>query len=295
MSKIAYIEKRFTTASLELIQQANQIIDEYQENNLQLTVRQLYYQFVARDLIANHQKEYNRLGNVLSNGRLAGLISWTAIEDRTRHLSGRSRWNNPGEIIRTCMWSFHVDYWKGQQYRPEVWIEKEALTGVIESICNKLDVPYFACRGYVSQSEMWKAAERFRLYSEEDGQTNIIIHLGDHDPSGMDMTRDIIDRHALFNGVDYVKRIALNIDQIQKYKPPPNPAKLTDSRASKYIAEYGNSSWELDALDPKTLQTLIKDTVLEYRDEKLYQEAKDKEMEYKDILRNVSDNWETLI
>lgn len=81
-------------------------------------------------------------------------------------------------------------------------------------------------------------------------ERRVILHLGDHDPSGIDMTRDISDRLELFGADVEVKRIALNWDQIDEFTPPPNPAKLSDSRAGAYIAEYGDESWELDALEP---------------------------------------------
>ena len=294
MTKIAYIGKTFAKQTYTIIEHANRIIEEYQADGLTLTLRQLYYQFVSRDLIPNKQSEYKKLGSIISNGRLAGLISWDAIEDRTRNLQERTHWHDPGEIVRAAARGFYMDKWDNQAYRVEVWIEKEALTGVIASICERLDVPYFACKGYVSQSEMWAAAQRMNLYQEDYDQEPIIIHLGDHDPSGMDMTRDIIDRHDLFMGGIKVKRIALNIDQVEEYNPPPNPAKLTDTRAKDYILKYGRSSWELDALEPRVLQDLITKTVLHYRDVDLYNDVIKQENEYLDVLKRVEENWRSL-
>lgn len=293
MPKIEYITKDFRPASLLTITQANEIIEEYAGKGLDLTLRQLYYQFVSRDLIANKQTEYKKLGSLISDARLAGLIDWDAIVDRTRNVKGNSHWSNPGEIIRSARYSFQLDHWENQEYYVEVWIEKEALIGVISSICSELDVRFFACKGYVSQSEMWRAAMRLKR-AKDAGQKPVIIHLGDHDPSGMDMTRDIFDRCDLFTGDIEVKRIALNMDQINKYNPPPNPAKLTDTRAGKYIDEYGAESWELDALDPEVLRDLIQEHVDTLRDWDLYQETLDQEQEYKDILENVEKNWKTL-
>lgn len=292
MPKISYINKTFRQQSLDVIEQANEIIDEYQANGLDLTLRQLYYQFVSRGLIPNKQSEYKRLGNIISDGRLAGLIDWRAIEDRTRNLKSNQHWDDPGQIIRAASWGFKLNHWEGQEYYVEVWIEKEALIGVIENICRKIDVSFYACKGYVSQSEMWSAAQRL-----EDYNNPVIIHLGDHDPSGIDMTRDIQDRHDLFLGnyVDFeVRRIALNIDQVEEFNPPPNPVKLTDSRCNGYISKYGNESWELDALDPTYLRNLIRDAVLPYRDEDIYKKVLEKEAEHKQILKKIEENWETL-
>lgn len=272
-----------------IIEQANDIIEEYQNAGYDLTLRQLYYQFVARDLIANKQSEYKRLGKIVSDGRLAGLIDWYAIEDRTRNRKGNQHWNDPGEIVRAAARGFMMNRWEGQEYHIEVWIEKEALLGIIASVCKELDVGYFACKGFVSQSEMWSASQRL-----EDYEKPVIIHLGDHDPSGIDMTRDIDDRQGLFGSNVEVRRIALNMDQVITYSPPPNPTKRTDTRSPGYVRKYGTESWELDALEPKIMADLIHDTVLEYRDENKYQEVLDQEEDYLDILKNVEDNWQTL-
>lgn len=275
--KIAYIEKSFRDSSLELIELANEVIEDYQGRGYTLTLRQLYYQLVARDLIPNSQKSYSRLGSIINDARLAGLIDWQAIEDRTRNLAHLTDWDSPQEIVRAARNSYRIDHWAGQQYRPEVWVEKEALAGVVQRACRPLDVDYMSCRGYMSQSEMHEAALRFQRYYDDWGQEPLIIHLGDHDPSGVDMTRDIFDRLELFMGGLEVNRIALNFDQIERYNPPPNPAKITDSRSDSYIAEYGRSSWELDALDPDVLVSLITSTILSYRDDDVYDEVIERE------------------
>lgn len=293
MGKIRYITKKFSNASIKLIYQANAIIEEYEAEGLNLTLRQLYYQFVSRDLLPNKQSEYKRLGSIISDARLAGLIDWEAIEDRTRNLEGNAHWDSPGEIMSAAAKSFRLDRWEGQSYRPEVWIEKQALVGVIEGVCREFDVDYFACKGYNSQSEMWRASQRMQRHYNND-QVPIIIHLGDHDPSGMDMTRDINDRQELFIGGLEVKRIALNYDQIEQYGPPPNPAKLTDSRAGGYVDKFGYSSWELDALEPRVIRRLIKETIEKLIDKDILEDVMAKEKEYIIILKNVAQNWETL-
>ena len=291
--KQKYIDKNFSWATELIIDQANNIIQEYADSGLILTLRQLYYQFVSRDIFANKQANYKKLGTIISNGRMAGRIDWDAIEDRTRNLQHRSSWTNPRSILQTCVTSFKLDRWENQKNYVEVWIEKDALTGVIADICYDLDTPYFACKGYVSKSEMWNASQRM-LWRKEKNINTIIIHLGDHDPSGIDMTRDITDQQLIFDGAVEIKRIALNMDQIEEFNPPPNPTKLADTRAKKYIKKYGENSWELDALDPKMMQKLIGDTIKSYRDTDIYQTTMAKENEYKNLLQRVADNWETL-
>jgi hypothetical protein len=288
MPKIRYQEQRFSASSRALIDTANKIIADYQAQGFDLTLRQLYYQFVARDIIANQQSEYKRLGSVINDARLAGLIDWHAIVDRTRNLRRNSHWNTPGEIVQSCAEQFQLDKWATQQYRVEVWIEKDALVGVVEQTCAPLDVPYFSCRGYTSQSEMWEAAQRLHKYARSYDQTPVIIHLGDHDPSGLDMTRDITDRLALFMGGMEVNRIALNMSQIEEFNPPPNPAKITDSRAAAYIALHGDESWELDALDPAQLAELIQSTVEKYRDDGAWEVVKAKEDAHRARLAEVA-------
>jgi hypothetical protein len=167
------------------------------------------------------------------------------------------------------------------------------LAGVFQRVCDELRVPFFACRGYTSQSEMWAAAQRLKGYTQRR-QTPVIFHFGDHDPSGVDMTRDIIDRLTLFMGGLKVERLALNMDQVEEYEPPPNPAKITDSRADAYIAQFGNESWELDALDPNTLAGLVRDAVEAVRDQTKWDAAVEREQQARKQLETVSSRWEEI-
>lgn len=290
--KIKYVDHKFTNSSLEIIQSAEEIIKEYVEQGYDLTLRQLYYQFVSRDLIANKQSEYKRLGSIINDARLAGLIDWDCITDRTRQLEHLSHWDSPESIIKSAAESFHIDKWREQPHRVEVWIEKDALLGVIEGACDELDVAYFSCRGYTSQSAMWEAGQRFIEYAEEDQQP-VILHFGDHDPSGIDMTRDISDRLNIFcrpNRIE-VKRIALTMDQVEKYRPPPNPAKITDSRFNSYAIKYGRDSWELDALEPSVMAGLIKQEVELLGDPHLWATAVEKEEKHRDLIGKVARKW----
>ncbi|HBN05392.1 MAG TPA: hypothetical protein DD434_06345, partial [Bacteroidales bacterium] len=163
--------------------------------------------------------------------------------------------------------------------------------GIVGQICGQLDVNFFSCRGYVSQSEMWSAAQRLKR-RQEQGQNVVLLHLGDHDPSGKDMSRDIQDRLRIFETYEVeFHRLALNMNQIEKYNPPPNPAKLTDSRATQYINEFGYDSWELDALEPQVISDLIERNVESYRNKKLYNEILKQEKMEKSLLSDISDNW----
>lgn len=289
-----YRDKNFTAASMAIINKANEIIEEYVAQGFILTLRQIYYQFVARDLLPNVPQSYKRLGSIVSDGRLAGLIDWRHIEDRTRAVRRNSHWDSPKDIIEGCVYSYGIDKWEGQSTRPEVWIEKDALVGVIEGVCSEMDVAYFSCRGYSSQSAMHKAATRM-LHREASGEETVIFHLGDHDPSGIDMTRDIQDRLEMFGSTVDVRRIALNMDQIEEYNPPPNPAKVTDSRAEEYIAMHGEDSWELDSLEPSMMVELVREFIESVRVQDKWEEMVEKENKEKKMLQAVADQWEGVV
>jgi len=286
---IQYQDISFQRKSLELIDKINEIIEIYAEQGYVLTLRQVYYQLVARDIIPNNERSYKNIGNVVRNGRRAGLISWTAIEDRTRYLRGNSHWDSPSEIIKSAVNSYKIDKWAKQEYYLEVWVEKDALIEIVGQACRRLDLSYFSCRGYTSDSEMWNAARRIINKTGDNDETGmsivktaVILHLGDHDPSGIDMSRDIEERLAMFGAAVDFRRIALTKDQIDRYSPPPNPAKLTDTRAGSYISKYGAESWELDALEPQVIDDLITDWVTIYRDDDIWDEAVSKEEDERD-------------
>lgn len=261
MSKQCYIPKVFSKAHAELIYTMDSIIVEYQNQGYDLTVRQLYYQLVARGVIENTLQSYKRAASIINDAKLAGELDWDAIVDRTREFVTGSHWTSGGEIIRACANQYNEDRWQGQESRVFVIIEKEALVGVLESTCRKYDVPILAARGYPSGTVLREFAKEMLLPCLRAGQAPIILHLGDHDPSGIDMTRDLQERISLFSdnrlGPWTVDRIALSMDQIEEVNPPENPAKTTDSRYAQYQQEYGESSWELDALTPQYLNSLV--------------------------------------
>lgn len=256
--KQKYQDIKFNNATLALIATMLGVVEDYTAQGFTLTVRQLYYQLVARDIIPNTEKSYKRVTGIVNDARIAGLMDWDAIEDRTRAFVRRTRWRNGEQILQAASDSYHMDMWENQEKRVFVIIEKEALVGVLEPTCNEWDVPILAARGYPSGTVLREFAVKDILPALKHRQTAVIIHLGDHDPSGLDMSRDLRDRMALFSFWPVeLKRIALNMDQIEERKPPPNPAKVTDSRFETYARQFGNESWELDALPPQYLVDLV--------------------------------------
>lgn len=297
MPLIAYRPPNFKPDTIQVIDQANAICAEYRRQGYDLTLRQLYYQFVARGYIPNNDRSYKRLGSIVSDGRLAGRIDWDYIVDRGRNLYGTNHRNDPRESILLAAYGHRLDKWADQDVRVEVWVEKEALASVISRATSARDVDYLACKGYMSQSEMWAAGQRYLRYGQA-GQSVVLLHLGDHDPSGIDMSRDIRDRLFEFTGGDVdleVRRIALTREQVDRYQPPPNPAKITDSRAGDYIMLHGNESWELDALAPPVLVALINEHIDGLVDQPRFLAARARERDQRDLLELAARRWDTLV
>lgn len=295
MPRIKYVDKKFSAKSMALNESINVIVAEYQRRGYSLTLRQLYYQLVSRDIVPNTEQSYGRVGSILNDARLAGLVDWEVIEDRGRNLKMVTRWQNPQHIINAVVDNYWLDHWVGQPKRVECFVEKEALIDVVAIACRRYDVPYFACKGYTSQSEMWRAGKRLRGYVDA-GQTPVVLYLGDHDPSGIDMTRDVIDRLEMFMGGAEVERLALNMEQVRQFRPPPNPARLTDSRAGGYITKYGQSSWELDALPPDVIVRLIEEAIRDCIDDAIaWDNVVARQNRDAGMLRAVARHWGSVV
>ena len=187
-----------------------------------------------------------------------------------------------------------LNRWNDQPNYVEVWVEKDALIGIVSQVCKKLDVPHFSCRGYTSQSEMWGAAQRF-IAQEDSRESMTIIHLGDHDPSGIDMTRDIQERLEMFGANVEVKRVALTMKQIEAFNPPPNPTKVTDARSGGYISRFGHECWELDALEPKVITQLIEDEVTALIDYDLFNAIAAQENRDKANIQLICDRYDEVV
>lgn len=296
MPLICYRDCNFKEDRVALIERANDIIATYRSQGYTLTLRQLYYQFVSRDLIPNTERSYKNLGSAISDGRDAGLIDWEAIEDRGRGVKAWLIDEDEKSVLDMIEYRFAMDFWQRQNCYVEVWVEKDALSSVIERACRRRSVPYMACKGYLSASEAWRAGQRFEDAAEMGADRLVMIHLGDHDPSGIDMTRDNEDRLRLYSrGADIeVRRIALNMDQVRQYDPPENPAKVTDTRAADYIRKFGHSSWELDALEPSVLERLIEREVSNLIDEEIWQETEDEQDQRREVLKALHDRFDDI-
>lgn len=322
MPKIRYESKKLDDERMMMIDVVDGIVREYAAQGYDLTLRQIYYRVVAKDLFpadrtwrqlpgtnkwvrdpsgtTNAEPNYKWLGDVVADGRMMGLLDWSSIVDRTRNLMGSQYWEKPSELVEAAAKSYKTDKWENQSHYVEVWVEKQALEGVISRAARSLDLNYFCCRGYTSLSEMWSAGQRL-LRQLEIGKEVHIVHLGDHDPSGVDMSRDIKSRLEMFARAHMVEarvqvlRVALNMPQIERLRPPPNPAKLTDSRARSYIEKFGEESWELDSLEPAEVSAIIERAVGQWRDEAKWEEAKKREERGRATLAAIHGQFEDVV
>lgn len=290
--KDSFIEHKFSAPSMKTITLINRILDAYRVQGFRLSLRQLYYQLVARDFIENSQRSYKNIGSLVSNARQAGLIDWDMIEDRGRETSALAHWKSPAQIVEVAAAQFRIDKWLDQPYHIEAMVEKDALSGVLEPICQRLDISITANKGYSSSSTMYEIGKR--LYGKRRDRKQVcVIYLGDHDPSGIDMTRDVQERLQMYSRLDHIEvvRLALNWSQIEEWQPPENPAKETDARFAAYAAKFGQSSWELDAVEPAQLAELVNEAVRQRRDERKWREAVEREDAMKAKLQSFAEQY----
>jgi len=235
-----------TAALLEI---CKSILAEYSG---QITVRQLYYRLFAAQVIENTERSYKNLDAHLTKWRKAGLLSPRQFVDLTREPIIPSMWSDLSDFLRTVRRSYRRDLWQGQERRPEVFCEKQALAQVLAPICDEYGVTLQLCRGYTSVSLNVETAERAQH----------ILYCGDHDPSGRDIERslgcELRDTWGAEIGID---RIALTQEQIAEYDLPTAPAKRTDTRTRRFLAEHGDGTVELDALPPNVLQGLLRQAI----------------------------------
>jgi hypothetical protein len=276
----------------QLLSSMKSIANSFMSKGIKLTNRQLYYQLVATGIIPNADAIYKRICTFLTDARYAGFIDWDAIEDRGRVPQRASQWSNVASLIESAIYSYRLPRWKDQDFYVELFCEKEAMGSVLKPVADKYHIYFGTNKGYSSAVTIYDLAKRAKKQID-NGKKVIILYLGDHDSSGLDMIRDIHERveEFLIEGEEYtepnfkVVPLALNMEQIKKYNPPPNPAKTTDPRASWYIKEYGKLSWELDALNPEVLREIARDGILDYLDYDLYEKWIRKEELHKKKLR----------
>jgi hypothetical protein len=299
MAKQAFIEYKPHKATVQKIEWSNSIISEFQAQDYTLTLRQLFYQLVSRDLIENNKASYDSLSETLTNARMAGMVDWDAIEDRGRVPRILKSTNSIHDALYKTAEYFRVNRQSWQDKYIEVWCEKDALSGILERVTQHYHVNLIINKGYGSTTSAYSAAQRIKKELEDGKEFCHILYFGDHDPSGLDMIRDVHDRLNMMQvtkGFE-VKHIALTTSQVEYYNPPENNlkkdnfGKLTDPRGISYYKEFGNSSWEVDALSPEVLTDLLKVKIESVLDMSKFKEVCQIEEDWKKTLFELAEGY----
>ena len=290
MTKQQFIKKiKWQSRKEELFQKILPIAEKFQDDGYKITLRQLHYQLVGRNLINNTKSEYKKLGELIKEARLLGLLDWDLIVDNLRTPRKMGEWDSVKDIMESVYDSYRNKRHSVQKTHLEIWCEKDAMTSILEPITNKYHLNLMIDRGFGSTTMIYETAKRFLRESNVMTQGFVILYLGDHDPSGLNMVVDVQKRINMFLKTlegrfatnCNVKQIALTQEQIKKYDLPPQMAKKSDSRYKKYEEEHGDESWELDALPTDVISKILKDEILEhinmeYYDGMIEEENKDK-------------------
>jgi hypothetical protein len=286
--KEKFKDTKFTDRALALIDKINLIVDEYMRMGYDLTARQVHYQFVSRNWYLNTRANAKALEGLISDARLAGLVDWDAIRDRGRVTHTVETWGDIATFLQRLNEAYRRSKWKEQRRYVEVMVEKQALEGVLLPVCQRWEVPFTANKGYSSSSSLYERGKFLQSMRDVEGKEVHVIYLGDHDPSGIDMTRDVQERLEMFSdGPVTVHRAALNRDQVDRWSLPENPAKMTDTRAGAYVEEHGVSSWELDAIPPMELAALCEQQILSLMDRAAWDRAVDQQNRERDRLQDI--------
>ena len=217
-----------------------------------MTVRQVYYQLVSRQVIENNRGQYQAVSTILVNARKDGTIPWGRIEDRLRRPGAVSMWDDLADFGQTVVRAYRRDVWPTQSGYIEVWLEKDALSGIFEDVLAPYGVTLNVGRGYDGWDSIHNAAKRY-------GQMPMVtvLYFGDFDPSGEDMVRSLAERLSFFGCYPEIVKCALTPNDIRRYHLPPDFTKTTDTRRAAFVAKYGDMCVELDALPANVLRDRI--------------------------------------
>jgi hypothetical protein len=217
-----------------------------------MTLRQLYYQLISRQVIENNRSQYQAVSIALVGARKDGFIPWEWIEDRTRRPRKVSMWDNLSDFGDSVLSSYRRDVWDSQPRYVEVWLEKDALSGIFEDVLEPYGVTLNVGRGYDGWDSIHNAAERYGT-----GESTTVLYFGDFDPSGEDMARSLKERLSFFESSPEIVKCALVYDDIALYNLPPDYTKAKDTRQKGFVAKYGDVAVELDALPIDVLRDRI--------------------------------------
>jgi hypothetical protein len=223
-----------------------------------MTVRQVFYQMSTRGYIAKTEREYKQtVCRLLARLRLRQEIPFGWIADDTRWMRKPTTYDSMEAALKLNVQTYRRALWARMPVNVEVWIEKDALAGVVYDITAEWDVPLMVTRGYPSLTYVYEAAEAL----SQSHKPTYIYYLGDYDPSGVDISRGLEARLRSFapDAVIEFRRIAVEPYQIRIFDLPSRPTKTSDSRAKRFNSDI---SVELDALPPDILRDLVKRSIL---------------------------------
>ena len=248
--------------SLKLLTQVQEIINSY---DFALTLRQIYYQLVARQIIPNEQKYYKKLSRLCVTGRDEGILPEEGFADRLRMVDKLGSWVDLNEFMQTVKRSYRKDKWQNQDNYIEIWTEKDALRSVLTEITYKYDVVLMVTRGQLSRTEVYRTTGRYKAQGDKECH---LYYCGDFDPSGLSIYNSIKKRIMDFGIFINFERIALTQEQIEKYQLPSDPAKQSDPNYNKFVDLWGSDMVvELDSLPPDVLRKIIEDCILQNIDQ----------------------------
>jgi hypothetical protein len=284
----------------EVVEAALEVFEQY---DTALTLRQLYYRLVSRQLFPNTINSYKRLSRLMVRAREEGAVPVNCLEDRSRRILGRGDTNyaSAQDFLRRRLASLRESYkefklpmWDVQSNYILVSLEKDALSRLVSDIANQYNVRTFPTRGYPSFTYVQRMAGYIR--NRLKGKPTVVLYFGDFDPSGVDIERDLSERLGKYNAGDFiVHRVALTRDQIVKYSLPPMPVKRSDARADNFLASYGNESVELDALDPRTLKLMVAQSIASYIDLDAWSKKEEEIDNLRVWIKDRLENMESLI
>lgn len=257
---------------------------------LPLTLRQLFYQMVAKLLIPNTESQYKGLSSALARARKEGSLEWGVIEDRTRPLYGSIGYQDQDDYLHRLLDYAYHHYKRrvmiNQDYYIEVFVEKQALITPFTRASKDYALYVNMGRGYSSVTVLKDMAERLQE-AENEGYQPLVLAFSDLDPSGIDLVDNLSRQFADFDLYIEVERVALTIDQVESYDLPHDPKalKTTDSRYSTFLAKYGRYAVELDALDPPTLERLVHEGVQSRIDLTLFEREKERQDEEREEIK----------
>jgi len=230
-----------------------------------MTLRQVHYRLFSRDDIVhpNTISAYGTLSGWLRDDRLAGDIPWSWMEDGMRVARGWAGWEDPGEFLKEALSGYYRDPWQdeAQDHYVEVWLEKDALSGIFSDVLGSYRVTLNVGRGYDGWTSIKRAADRYHWREEEWGRDTTALYFGDFDPSGEDMHRSLIERLGELGAEPEVIKVALTHDDARSL--PGDVTKADDSRAAAFVAKYGDLAVELDALPVEELHRRIRSSIEE--------------------------------